>query len=116
MIMSWRLQPKGTSLLAMNSLAIMTPINIIQIEPANGAQPLFDFSSFICSGFDFQHCAISLHISENLVYGFRGSKSAFRALRNKKLVLQNGVFAYSRFGIRAQMMRVAKYARRGFSW
>ena len=69
-------------------------------------------SELICTSFDITLCSVTLQIGNNLKFRFSEYNNAFRALRERKLVLSSAAFTR---GIGIFMRRILKYIKRGFT-
>ena len=90
--------------------ACMMPLNIIVVDIGNPC----DLAKEVCSGFDITACCIELAVADGQQYEFRfhhGAKEA--ALRGVLKLTPNAFWSSSP---NLQMLRVAKYLERGFSW
>lgn len=92
---------------------LLLPINIIEVELRRPLQN-HDFAVQVCSGFDLVHCAVSLSMRDETHFDFREHRpDALRLLRSKRLRLTPASFGGD---VKAQVMRVWKYIKRGFKW
>ena len=96
----------------------LRPLNVVLIEGRHGNKdvPSTNFATFVCSSFDILPCSIAL-VGEGLYdFKFQASQKVFQCLRDRELHLTEYAFSCNFHTVNAQMSRILKYIRRGFSW
>ena len=92
-------------------------VNIICVKfVTSECHPPRSFESLICESFDITLCSIALRVNPDLSFRFMSFSNAAEALLNNRLVLSTRSFAKGGKNIRSQLLRIAKYTRRGFSF
>ena len=92
-------------------------VNIICVQfVTSECHPPRSFESLICESFDITLCSIALRVNPDLSFRFISFSNAAEALLKNRLILSTRSFAKGGKNIRSQLLRIAKYTRRGFSF
>ena len=125
---SWSVHPTYSeeyipfTLLTLNITLVSCPASVGEpmLSSQQDTRSLMDssFCHFLWQGFDFKHCCVALTVRNDLHYEFHAAMNTFAVLSQKKLVLLPASFQDSvgNLAIHAQLMRIAQYAHRGFTW
>ena len=96
---------------------ILVPINIVLISPTPSIDVFpASFPDLVKSSFDIVNCAVSLHVTEDLVYETVCSEDIKALNASHKLKLTPMAFGSSNGSVGATMQRLDKYFCRGYHW
>ena len=97
--------------------AALLPINIIHVELIQDcAQEVdeADIRACVCNNFDQAACCMTLSVSSEFEYEYRGFDGAADCLLHRRLVLRPQAFSCHPTDITKQMDRIRRYVERGF--
>ena len=97
--------------------AALLPINIIHVELIQDcAQEVdeADIRACVCNNFDQAACCMTLSVSSEFEYEYRGFDGAADCLLRRRLVLRPQAFSCHPTDITKQMDRIRRYVERGF--
>ena len=92
--------------------AAVLPLNVIVVRTPEHV----GLEAGVCQDFDISACCIGMRVHEDATFSFYEYHDAFKAARDRRLLLRPTAFSGGGARVASQMERLQKYIHRGFAW